>query len=81
MTTNFRSQTGFIGKLSDQKSYDSGIVVNTNNNNKVTSIQVNDPIAQAYQDSGEHPQIKVLLNIGLLQLLENWVVMLVLVLL
>ena len=55
VTTNFRSQTGFIGKLSDQKSYDSGIVVNTNNNNKVTAIQVNDPIAQAYQDSGSPP--------------------------
>ena len=52
------SQSGFIGKLSDQESYNTGIVPVTNDQNQVTSVQVNDPIAAAYAkfaDVGQSP--------------------------
>ena len=48
MTGSFSEEDGFIGKLSTQESYNTGIVPITNDQNQVTTVQVNDPIGAAY---------------------------------
>ena len=55
VTDDFSEQPTFLGKLSDQESYNTGIVPVTDENNNVT-IQVNDPIAAAYASiEGQEP--------------------------
>ena len=49
-TADFGDSEGFIGKLSTQESYNTGIVPVTNENNQVTTVQVNDPIGTSYKN-------------------------------